>query len=183
MADEIIFRAVSDENWTDFESLFQKRGAPKSCWCMAWRKIRPELKGDPLAKKHEMQQRIQGGEPVGILGYVNDDPIAWCSVSPRETYRSTMADVLAGDDNENIWSIVCFFVMGNFRGNGLMTRLMEAAEIHAAQSGATVLEGYPVDPNSPSYRFGGFLSAFEERGYEKIGRKGSRRYVVRKSIK
>ena len=61
--------------------------------------------------------------------------------------------------------------------------MIEAAEVHATQSGAKVLEAYPVDPDSPSYRFGGFLPAFEELGYKKIGRKGSRRYVVRKSIK
>jgi len=183
MDDEPIFRAVSAENWTDFETLFQKRGAPKSCWFTAWRNIRPEFKDDPRGKKHEMEKRIRGGEPSGILGFVNDDPIAWCSVSPRATYRSSMADALAGDENETIWSIVCFFVMGNFRRRGLFTRLIEAAEIHAARNGATVLEAYPVDPDSPSYRFGGFLPAFEELGYEKIGRKGSRRHVVRKSIK
>jgi GNAT superfamily N-acetyltransferase len=183
MPDEFIFRAVSAGDWTDFESLFQKRGAPKSCWCTAWRKVRPELKDSPLAKKHEMKHRIRGGEPVGILGYVNADPVAWCSVSPRHTYRSSMADVLEGDEDETIWSIVCFFIMRNFRGKGLFARLIEAAEVHAAQSGATILEAYPVDPDSPSYRFGGFLSAFEGLGYEKIGRKGSRRYVVRKSIK
>jgi GNAT superfamily N-acetyltransferase len=183
MPDDITFHAVSAENWTDFESLFQKRGAPKSCWCTAWRKIRSELKDDPLAKKHEMQNRIRSGEPVGILGYVNADPIAWCSVSPREAYRSSMADALEGDEDEIIWSVVCFFVMANFRGKGLFARLIEAAEVYAAQSGATVLEAYPVDPDAPSYRFGGFLPAFEELGYNKIGRKGSRRYVVRKSIK
>jgi GNAT superfamily N-acetyltransferase len=183
MPDEFTFRAVSAENWTDFESLFQKRGAPKSCWCTAWRKIRPDLKADPSAKKHEMEKRIRGGELVGILGYLNADPVAWCSVSPRDTYRSSMADVLEGDEHETIWSIVCFFVMGNFRGKGLFARLIAAAEIHAAQSGATVLEAYPVDPDSPSYRFGGFLPAFEELGYKNVGRKGSRRYVVRKSIK
>jgi GNAT superfamily N-acetyltransferase len=183
MPDEIVFRAVSAENWTDFESLFQKRGAPKSCWCTAWRKIRADLKDDPSAKKHEMEKRIRGSEPVGILGYVNGDPIAWCSVAPRHTYRWSMADALEGDEHETIWSIVCFFVIGHFRGKGLFTPLIEAAEIHAAQSGATVLEAYPVDPDSPSYRFGGFLPTFEELGYKSVGGKGSRRYVVRKSIK
>jgi GNAT superfamily N-acetyltransferase len=183
MPDEIVFRAVSAETWTDFESLFQKRSAPKSCWCTAWRKIRAELKDDPLAKRHEMQSRIRDGEFVGILGYLNADPIAWCSVSPRDTYRSSMADVVDGDEDETIWSIVCFFVMANFKGKGLFAQLIEAAEIHAAQNGATVLEAYPVDRDAPSYRFGGFLPAFEQLGYKNIGRKGSRRYVVRKAMK
>lgn len=43
---------------------------------------------------------------IGILGYLNEEAIAWCSVAPRETYRS-----LGGDENlESVWSIVCFFV-------------------------------------------------------------------------
>jgi len=178
----VAFRKVATENLHDFENLFQKRGAPKSCWCTAWRNIRPALKNDPLAKKREMQQRITGGEPVGILGYINGEPIAWCSVAPRETYRPSMADVIDDDENKNIWSIVCFFVLREFRGEGLLVQLIQAAETHAAQCGATVIEAYPVDPDSPSYRFGGFLSVFEELGYEQLGRKGSRRYVVRKSI-
>jgi len=125
MTDNVTFRAVSAENWADFELLFQNRGAPKACWCTAWRKIRPEFKDAPLAKKHEMEARIRGGEPVGILGYADADPVAWCSVSPRSTYRSSMADAREGDEHETIWSIVCFFVMGHFRGKGLFTRLIE----------------------------------------------------------
>jgi GNAT superfamily N-acetyltransferase len=177
------FRAVSAENWSDFEALFQRRGAPKACWCTAWRNIRPELKDDRHAKKHEMEKRILNGEPVGILGYVKNDPIAWCSVSPRETYRSSMADAMAGDEDEKIWSIVCFFIARDFRGEGVFRRLVRAAEDHAAERGATVLEGYPVNPDSPSYRFGGFLHVFEELGYEKVGNKGARRHVVRKVLR
>lgn len=76
-----------------------------------------------------------------------------------------------------------FFRHGEFQGKGLFAQLIEAAEIHAAQNGATVLEAYPVDRDAPSYRFGGFLPAFEQLGYKNIGRKGSRRYVVRKAMK
>jgi hypothetical protein len=64
----------------------------------------------------KMQSRIRGGESVGILGYLDADPVAWCSVSPRDTYRSSMADVGDGDEDETVWSIVCFFVMANFKG-------------------------------------------------------------------
>ena len=38
---------------------------------------------------------------------------------------------------------------------------------------------YPVNPNSPSYRFGGFVPFFEREGFREVGRLGSRRHVMR----
>ncbi|EMO78148.1 hypothetical protein LEP1GSC127_5155 [Leptospira kirschneri str. 200801925] len=52
--------------------------------------------------------------PIGLIGYINQEAIAWCSIAPRETYRS-----LGGDENlENVWSIVCFFVKKNIKEEG-----------------------------------------------------------------
>jgi len=45
-----------------------------------------------------------------------------------------------------------------------------------------MLEGYPVDPDSPNYRFGGYVPAFEQAGYALVGRKEERRHIVRKIL-
>jgi hypothetical protein len=50
---------------------------------------------------------------------------------------------------------------------------------HARRRGATVVEAYPVDPDSPSYRFMGFVSTFEAAGFREVGRAGARRHVMR----
>jgi hypothetical protein len=42
-----------------------------------------------------------------------------------------------------------------------------------------VLDAYPVDHKSPSYRFMGFVPAFERLGFETVGKAGSRRNVMR----
>lgn len=89
---------------------------------------------------------------------------------------------MPGDDKQRIWSIVCFFVSRPFRGRGMFQRMISAAEAHAALQGATLLEAYPVDPESPSYRFGGYVGAFEQAGYSRVGRKGARRYIMRKLL-
>jgi GNAT superfamily N-acetyltransferase len=89
---------------------------------------------------------------------------------------------MPGDEEQSIWSIVCFFVSRPFRGQGMLEKLITAAEEHAARHGATLLEGYPVDADSPSYRFGGHVSAFEQAGYAPVGRKGARRHIVRKML-
>jgi GNAT superfamily N-acetyltransferase len=93
-----------------------------------------------------------------------------------------MSDVMPGDEEQSIWSIVCFFVSRPFRGQGMFQKMIAAAEEHAARHGATLLEAYPVDPDAPSYRFGGFVPTFEQAGYTLVGRKGARRHIARKML-
>lgn len=184
MSCEMVFRAVTVHNWADFETLFESRGAPKSCWCTVWRTTQPLPGASPqaTAKKLEMKRRVVSGEPIGLLGYIGPEPVAWCSIAPRHTYRATMSDTMPGDERQQVWSITCFFVLRRFRGQGLFRKLIAAAEAYAAGNGATLLEGCPVDPQSPSYRFCGFLPAFEQAGYVQVGQKGARRHIVRKQL-
>lgn len=44
---------------------------------------------------------------------------------------------------------------------------------------AQVVEAYPVDEDSPSYRSMGFVPAFERRGFVEAGQAGSRPHVMR----
>ena len=180
---ELSFREVTAETWPDFEKLFESRGGPKNCWCMVWRAsgAGPALT-DSASRKAAMKQRIHSGTPVGILGYAGEVPVAWCSIAPRDTYRKTMAETQSDDAEERVWSVVCFFVARSARGQRAFNGLLEAAEAVARCHGATVLEGYPVDEDSPSYRFGGFVGSFEKTGFEHIGRAGTRRHILRKRL-
>ena len=119
---------------------------------------------------------------MGLLAYLQDEPVAWCSIAPRTTYRRLGGPEDPAEDPEKIWSLACFFVSRPARGQGLMTGLIQAAVEHARAKGAAVVEAYPVDPDSPSYRFMGFLPAFEAAGFQEVGRAGARRYVVRLRI-
>ncbi|HEY8427110.1 MAG TPA: GNAT family N-acetyltransferase [Sandaracinaceae bacterium] len=177
------FREVDRSTWADFETLFESRGAPSYCWCMAWRATGPETKRtDAASRKAMMKARVDAGTPVGILGYLDGEPIAWCSIAPRSTYRSTLVDPRPGDERENVWSLVCFYVKREHRRRGAFGALLEAARRYAKERGATVLEAYPVDEDSPSYRFGGFVPAYLRAGFVEVGRAGSRRHVVRLSL-
>jgi len=130
-----------------------------------------------------MKERVENGVPVGLLGYSEGVPKAWCSIAPRSTYRRGLADVREGDENQNVWSLVCFFVRRDMRRQGVMKALLEAAMHHAAAHGGTILEAYPVDEDSPSYRFGGFLPVFQTDGFVRVGKAGTRRHVVRHSLR
>lgn len=170
---------VAPSRWSDFEELFESKGGPHYCWCMAWRKneLKKSLPGKQ-GKKACMKRRVDAGIPIGLVGYVDNRPVAWCSVAPRETYRK-----LGGDETlQDVWSVVCFFVMRQYRNRGFATALIDAALRYATENGAAYLEAYPVDPGSPSYRFMGLRPAFEARGFEYCGRAGLRRHVVRRAL-
>ena len=174
----LVFREVDRGRLNDLVTLFESRGGPKSCWCMVWRATPAEAKRtDGVSRKAAFTRRVRQGVPVGIIGYLDGKPVAWCSIAPRPTYRDLGG--VAEEPGENVWSLVCFFVTRAYRGQGMTARLIRAAVAYARKRGATVMEAYPVDPESPSYRFMGFVAAFAGAGFVEVGRAGTRRHVMR----
>jgi len=105
--------------------------------------------------------------------------MAWCSIAPRATYRRLGGADDFADDPDAVWSLVCFFVKRDYRGHGVTDQLLRAAIAHAGRRGAKIVEAYPVDPDSPSYRFMGFVRVFERAGFKNAGAAGTRRHVMR----
>jgi GNAT superfamily N-acetyltransferase len=181
-APDLIFRPVTSANWDDFEALFEAPGAPKYCWCMVWRvnaTERHEAKG--AQRKPMMKSRIDDGVPVGLLAYKEGIPAAWVSIAPKQTHHR-----LGGPDpapGENVWSLTCMFVPKKLRGQGLARRLIAAAVDHARAEGANIVEAYPVDPDSPSYKFMGLVPVFETDGFRDLGMAGTRRHVMRLDLR
>jgi GNAT superfamily N-acetyltransferase len=177
MADKenIIIKPVDRNNWIDFESLFQSKGGPSYCWCMVWRMTKDELKqNNPACRKEFIKQRVWLNTPIGILGYFKNEAIAWCSIAPKETHQR-----LGGDENlKNIWSITCFYIKKEYRKKGLMKFLIKSAENYAKENGAEYIEAYPVEENSPSYKFMGFVKTFEEMEFKFVKMAGTRRHVM-----
>ena len=183
-AEELTFRPVDPSRWPDFEHLFEARGGPKTCWCMHFRRDEhgrtPRAKGN---RKRAMEWRTKSGIPAGLLAYdASDEPVAWCSVAPRETLVNHGGVDLPGEDPARVWAITCFYVKSGIRGQGIMSRSIEEAAGHARRNGGTSLEAYPVVPDSPSYRFCGFTPAFEKLGFMEVGRAGLRRHVMRRPL-
>src|SRR5262249_5456167 len=163
---QLVFREANASRWSDLERLFESRGGPKACWCMVWRATPAEAKRkDGASRKAAIARRVSANIPIGLLGYLEGEPVAWCSVAPRSTYRRLVED---NSLDEGIWSIVCFFVIRRLRGQGITQQIIKAAVEHTQKHGASIVEAYPVDPDSPSYRFMGFVPVFEEAGFSQV---------------
>lgn len=172
---DINIRAADASTWSDFERLFESPGGPSYCWCTVWRNKseggRPKGKAE---KKSCIQAHICSDTPSGLLAYSEGEPIAWCSVAPRESHRK-----LGGDESKKeVWSLTCFYIKRKLRGKGIYRRLIAAAIEYARQSGAHWLEAYPVQTDSPSYLFMGFIPQFEEAGFHFVKSAGTRRKVM-----
>jgi GNAT superfamily N-acetyltransferase len=133
------------------------------------------------------------GEPgPGVLAYVDGQTAGWCSVAPKATYRALVnSRTIPHVQDEGAWSVVCFVVRPEFRRRGLMHQLLEGAVRHAQAMGATVLEGYPVDPGSERVdRTSGYVGTvplFEAHGCSRVcqtaGHSGGKpRWLVRRVL-
>ena len=181
MTGKLAFQPVTKARWDDFAALFEAPGGPKYCWCTAWRATSDEVKAVGKGSRQPLiHERVQHGTTIGLLGYLDGEAVAWVSIAPRETYRELGGP--EAKDGEKIWSLACMYIHRPLRGEGYGLALIEAARDYAKKRGGTVLEAYPVDPTSPSYRFMGFVPAFERLGFTEVATAGSRRHVMRLAL-
>ena len=65
---ERVFRPVDRETWPDFAALFESKGGPGYCWCMAWRPLATKERGSAPARKAAMKALVDSSAPVGLTG-------------------------------------------------------------------------------------------------------------------
>lgn len=182
---EIHYQPLTPENWQDFENLFGPKGACAGCWCMWWRLKRSEFdkqKGED--NKKAMKEIINSGKVPGILAYHKDQPIAWCSIAPREDFfLLNRSRILRPIDDDPVWSVVCLFVARPNRRKGLTQLLLKCAVNYARDNGAKIVEGYPIDTKNENYpdvfAGTGLYSAFKKVGFRECARRSKTRPVMR----
>lgn len=180
---------VTPGRWDDLETLFGPRGAYSGCWCMWWRLSRSQFqKNAGEGNRQALKALVDSGQVPGLLAYAGGQPIAWCSVGPRETYPALQRSrTLKRVDDQPVWSIVCFFVARPFRGRGLMAQLLTAAVAYAAGKGARIIEGYPVEPRESGLRsyegYTGVISAYRRAGFVEVLRRSEGQAIMRYSVR
>jgi GNAT superfamily N-acetyltransferase len=143
------------------------------------------MKGE--GNKKAMKKLILSGRVPGILAFHGREPVAWCSVAPREDFPALeRSRVMARVDNKPVWSVVCFYVTKAYRNQGMVAKLLKAAIDYVKKRGGRMIEGYPVEPEKgrmpDAFAFHGLSAAFRKAGFKECARRSETRPVMRKSI-
>ncbi|MBI5379473.1 MAG: GNAT family N-acetyltransferase [Nitrospirae bacterium] len=122
--------------------------------------------------------------PIGVLAYAAGEPVGWCSIAPRESYRALERyRALPRIDDAPVWSVVFFFVNRRVRRQRVTLGLLKAAVKYAQSQGAKVIEGYPVEPGSRLYTYMGSPSTFRRAGFRDVTPAGQPRLLMRYFVK
>ena len=181
---------LTPERWPDLEALFKARGCSiaRFCWCMAYRRSGappPPPRGMTRAhaNRAELKALVDAGPPPGLIGYRGKLPVGWVSLGPREDYaRLQRSPVMKPVDDRPVWSIVCFVVPAEYRGQGVARALLQGAIAYAKKRGATLLEAYPVDKPArvkDDTMWFGAKSMYDKAGFKEVARRKPQRPVVR----
>lgn len=185
---EFEIHPATSDRWGDLQSLFGPRGAFAGCWCAYWRLRHREFEATGAAEHRAvLEERVRSDVPPGLVAYRGGEPVAWVSVEPRERFDAfSHARVYRPVDDTPVWTVTCFFLREDVRGQGLTTHLLEAVKHHARENGGTAVEGYPEDPDgitssvTPGYM--GLVPAFEHAGFERVAELSNGRSVYRADV-
>ena len=128
-----------------------------------------------------MGSLVRAGREPGLLAYDGSEPVGWISVSPRDDYAAILSSpqYRPEEDEEAVWSIVCFVVDKPRRREGVATALLEGALAHAQKRSAAVLEAYPHLEQAGDYM--GHVDLFRAHGF-RVVRKTKSRAIVRRKL-
>jgi len=172
--EELSYKNLSNKTWQDLEILFGEKGACGGCWCMYWRQKSTDYKKNKNEpNKKLLKKLVDEKKELGLIFYVKDEPIAWCSVSPRqEIYRIQNSRSFKPIDDQPVWSIVCLFIKKSFRKKGLSVQIIKSVIDYCRKKDVKILEAYPSIPYSPkmpdSFAWTGIDTAFLSAGFNSI---------------
>lgn len=185
---KLIVHPLDQSRWNDFVKLFGERGACGGCWCMSWRLKSSDfekMKGEK--NKKAIQKIVNSGEPSGVIGYVNNEPVAWCAVAPREKFiRLENSRVLKPIDDKPVWSVTCFFINKKFRRQGLSVEMLKGVIDYCKKQKVKIIEAYPSElkKDLPDvFVWTGIASAFAKAGFKEAARNSKTRPNMRFIIK
>lgn len=178
------FHPVTSQRLPDLAAFSQCHGKFRYCSCMRWRMTSADFRRSSKEQRiAALEDLARAGAPLGILAFHKGDPVAWCSVAPRESYAALERyRALPRIDDAPVWAVTCFFVDRRFRRQGLTCALLKAAVDYARSQNAAIVEGYPVAPDAPSYAYMGSPETFRRAGFTDVTPAGQARRVMRFTV-
>src|SRR5437773_10515584 len=135
---------LSPDRWSDLEAVFNGTGCSvaRGCWCMAYRlsgsrKLLPPRMTRAQANRAGLKALVAAGKLPGLIGYRGKVPVGWVSIGPREEYaKLKRSPVMKAVDERPVWSVICFVVPSEYRGQGVAQALLHGAIAYARKHGA-----------------------------------------------
>ena len=165
---------VTPDRFEDFADVINPNRRATHCWCLSHRLNAKDIEAlGHGSRERAMRALCEREHPPGVVTYLDDVPVGWCSISPRsEIPRLVQSKLIRPLDDQPVWSIICVVVRSGHRKKGVTGHLIEGAVAHAAANGAPAVEAYPVDPVGRmdlTMAFVGTRSMFERAGFEVVG--------------
>lgn len=181
---KLCFEPLDPSNWKLFQDLFGDKGACGGCWCMHWRLTNKEFLKNKGSGNKSLMKRLAAVFPPGIIARYDDEAIGWCAIAPRTEYkRLETSRILQPVDDNEVWSISCFYIRKDHRRTGLSVKLIKAAVGFAKKHGAQIIEANPLDPQkgkSPdAFAWTGISTSFIKAGFAEVARRSEYRPIVR----
>jgi GNAT superfamily N-acetyltransferase len=187
---KMVVLPATPQRWPDVEAIFGARGCSvaRGCWCMHYRRSGSAPSLSKVANRSKayragLKALVDGGQAPGLVAYRGIVPVGWVSLAPRaEFLRLERSPVMKPVDDVPVWSIICFVVPAEHRGQGVARALLQGAIAYARDHGATVVEAYPVDKAHPSKddaMWFGAKSMYDHAGFKEVARRKPTRPVVR----
>lgn len=166
--------------WDDVQHALTGGGDGASCQCI-WPMLRNKDWNETTTPQRSKMLRaeVDAGPPPGLIAYVDGDAAGWIRIGPRTRQaRILHTRIIAAAtseplDDKTVWVVTCFVVRREHRGEGVNLELLRSAVEYARDSGARLIEGYPVDTGGErtpaNDLFHGTVGTFLAAGFARAG--------------
>lgn len=182
----------------DLQVVFGDRGTGHVCQCQRY-KLSPGESFGVVPREERMLRlwdQTDCGNPgsdrtTGLVGYLGDQPVAWCAVEPRSDYEGLLRVYKVpweGRDEDRadptVWAITCLFTRAGHRRRGHSKEMTLAAVAFARSRGARAVEAYPVTVKNVIHEelHVGTPDTFAAAGLVEVSRPTKRRIVMRREF-
>jgi GNAT superfamily N-acetyltransferase len=186
---------ANQASWDDLDAVIGRaRAFDALCYCQKFKVIRGWQSMGDEERAHRLRTQADCGYPdsdatCGLVGYLGDEPVAWCAVEPRTGYiRLTRQVTWAGRNedktDEGVWAITCVITRTPYRWQRFTYQMIAAAVEFARVRGAHAVEGYGMLTEPGKVITWGELhvgsrNAYAAAGFREVNRPTKRRVVMR----
>lgn len=187
---EVEVKPMTTDLVSDAERVFALSSESVGCYC-TWFIIpvaQYHAGGKSENRKLFVELAETSDQPIGLLAYVDGEPVGWCAAGPRSRFdRALRIPSFKGRDSsedDSVWLVPCFNVRKQNRRQGVSGALLAGAVELAQRNGAKAIEGFPFARGAKLSRESmvGLEATFEACGFVASRRPSATRVVMRREL-